>query len=231
LNLGFFKDLQSSLKNVEVNKFIDELTDFLNNLNHKNEELGILEQIKKENKVSMISENKMRKGQNEILKNYANATTDEGTMYFISSKSKTDDTYIVFKYEDNKRSTIKLNKKELPLGSGVNSILREEDGKYTLDKNGTEHVKNEIMQMANDLLEEQNTILEEYRKDGHLYMVEEDIEDRIFLKDLSNKSSYVIEEVDFSQKLINEATEGTVFKYQNGEYRFYSRDGFERRYE
>jgi len=228
LNLGFFKDLQSGFKDFEVNKFIEELSNYLKKLNCRNEELGILEKIQSENNVSMISENKMGNKQNEILKNYS---ADKNTIYLVSSKSKTDNEYIVFKYDKSKKSTIKLNKEELPINAGVNSILREENGRYTLDKNGTETVKTEIIKMSNEILKEQNKKLEEFRKEGHLYMVEEDINGRIFLKDLSNKSNYVIEEVDFPKELINEATEGSVFKYQSGAYSFFSQDGFERIYE
>ena len=222
MNLGFFRDLQNNFKNVEVNKFIKELENYLK---FGNEEIGFLEQIQKENKVSMISKNKMRNRQNEILKNYAK---DKNAIYFVSSKSKTNNEYIVFKYENQERSTIKLSSKELPINAGVNSMLTKNNGKYVLDKVGTEYVKDEIIKMAESILKEQNEKLQEFRKEGHLYMVEEDINDKIFLKDLNIDSNYVIEEVNFPEKLRNEATEGTIFKYENGEYSFYSRDGFER---
>ncbi len=225
MKLGFFRDLQNSFKNIEVNKFIQELENYLK---CRNEQIGILEQVQNENKVSMISENKMRNKQNEILENYAENTD---AIYFVSSKSKTDNNYIAFKYENQKRSTIKLNSKDLPINAGINSILREEKGKYILEEKGTEYVKDEITKTAENILKEQNEKLQEFRKEGHLYMVEEDINDRIFLKDLKSKSNYVIEEVDFPKELKKEATEGTIFKYENGEYKFYSRDGFERMYE
>ena len=224
MNLGFFRDLQNNFKNIEVNKFIKELENYLK---FGNEEIGFLEQIQKENKVSMISENKMRNRQNEILKNYAE---DKNAIYFVSSKSKTNNEYIVFKYENQKRSTIKLSSKELPINAGINSILTKNNGKYILDKVGTEYIKNEITKMQKEILIEQNEKLEEFRKEGHLYMVEEDINNRIFLKDLNSKSNFIIEEIDFPKELIKEATEGTIFKYENGEYSFYLRDGFERIY-
>lgn len=222
MNLGFFRDLQNNFKNIEVNKFIQELENYLKS---RNEELGILEQVQKENKVSMISENKMRNKQNEILKNYAE---DKNAIYFVSSKSKTNNEYILFKYENQKRSTVKLNSKELPINSGVNSILIKNNGKYVLDKFGTEYIKDGITKISKDILKEQNEKLQEFRKEGHLYMVEEDINNKIFLKDLNSKSNLVLEEVDFPKELKNEATEGTVFKYEKGEYKFYSQDGFER---
>lgn len=225
MNLGFFRDLQNSFKNVEVNKFIQELENYLKS---RNEEIGILEKVQKENKVSMISENKMINKQNEILKSYAE---NKNAIYFVSSKSKTDNNYIVFKYENQKRSTIKLNSKELPVNIGLNNVFTKNDGKYVLDKIGTEYIKDKITKMAEGILKEQIEKLEEFRKEGHLYMVEEDINDKIFLKDLTINSNYVREEVDFPEELKKGATEGAVFKYEKGEYRFYSQDGFKRIYE
>lgn len=233
MKLDFFRELKSSFKNAKVEEFINELGDYLKEKaceKNSNKELGVLEQIKSKNKVSMISENKMRKQQDQILQEYANKTIESGAVYFVSSKSEKDNQYIVFKYENNNECTIKLTEKELPSGSGINSVFREENGQYVLDKEETEYIKNEIMQMANKILEEQNTKLAEYRKEGHLYMVEEDTNNRIYLLDLTSKADYTLEEVDFPTELISEATEGTVFKYENGKYNFYSRDGFERIY-
>ena len=166
----------------------------------------------------------------EIIKEYANKISDSSEVYFVSTKSKSDNKYIVFKYENNNESTIKLTEDEIPTNSGVDSILRKESGQYILDKEGTEYVQNKIREMIDKILEEQNRNLEGYRKEGHLYIVEEDINNRIYLKDLMSTVNYVFEEVEFPKQLINEAREGTVFRYENGQYTFYSRDGFERIY-
>lgn len=220
MNLGFFRDLDYNFKNIEVGKFIEELE---KHLKCKNAEMGILEQIKKENNVSLISENKIRNEQNEILKNYS-----KNEIYFISSKSKIATNYIIFKYKNKKRSTINLSSKELPIDARVNRVLIKNNGRYVLDKNGTEYIKNEITKIAKDILKDQKQKLQEFRKEGHLYIVEEDFNNRIFLKDLNSKSKQVLEEVDFPKELVKQATEGSVFKYENGGYTFYSRDGFER---
>lgn len=92
-------------------------------------------------------------------------------------------------------------------------------------------IKSEILKMTNRVLKNQNENLEKYRKEGHLYMVEEDVNHRIYLVDLTSKCGYVFEEVDFPKDLVKQATEGAVFKYENGTYIFYSNDGFERLYD
>lgn len=74
--------------------------------------------------------------------------------------------------------------------------------------------------------------LQEFRKEGHLYMVEEDRNGRVFLTDITDEeSNIVLEETSFPKELVKQATEGTVFIYKNGTYHFYSRDGFERIYD
>lgn len=160
MKIDFFRMLENNFNNNEVKDFINELSSFLENKE-------ILEKIKEENKVSLISENRMIREKSEIMEKY---------------------------------------------------------------KDRPEKAKNEIIKMANRVLKEQNEKLSEYREEGHLYMVEEDINDRIYLVDLSGKGN-VFEEVDFPKNIMNQATEGTVFKYENGTYRFYSNDGFERIYD
>lgn len=161
MKIDFFRILENNLNNNAVKDFINELSNYL-------EKEEILEKVKEENKVSLISENRMIREKNEIIEKY---------------------------------------------------------------KNKPEKVKSEIIKMVNRVLKEQNEKLLEYRKEGHLYMVEEDVNERIYLVDLSANTGKVFEEVDFPKELINQATEGSVFKYENGKYSFHSNDGFERIYD
>lgn len=163
MKIDFFRMLENNISNSTVKDFIKELSSFL----EKGDNGEVLEKIKKENKVSLISENRMIREENEIREKY---------------------------------------------------------------KNNPEKIKAEIIKMANRVLEEQNEKLLEYRKEGHLYMVEEDVKERIYLLDLSTNTGKVFEEVDFPKTLIAQATEGAVFKYESGQYSFYSNDGFERIY-
>lgn len=232
MNLDFLNNLGNNLKeNKIVQNFMKELGEYLEknistNLFSK-EENGILTQIQDERNTSIISRNTMKNHMSEILKSYAQKTSEQGEMCFISSKK--DDNYTVFKYTDNKENIIQLDKNELPERTGINSILRIVNGEYILDEVATKEVTNEITQMANSVLDKQDKQLEEFRREGHLYIVEEDRNDRIYLTDITDTTNnIVIEEVDFPKKLLNQASEGTVFQYKNGGYHFYSRDGFER---
>lgn len=237
MNLSFFNNLSNNLKeNGGIQSFIKELGEFLEQATSKviqspteRNAIGILEEIQCHRNMSVVSRNEIRKGMDEILAEYASKTKDKGSLYFISSKSKkAEDVYTVYHYENGEEKSIRLTEKDLPRNAGVNSVLRMENGEYVLDEQTTESIIKEITEMTNDVLDKQDNKLKEYRKEGHLYMVEEDVNNRIYLWDLTDKPDNTIEEVDFPKELIKEATEGTVFQYLNGEYHFYSNDGFER---
>lgn len=80
--------------------------------------------------------------------------------------------------------------------------------------------------MAEDVIEKQNKNLAEYRKEGHLYIVTEELRNNRFLKDLNTSSKVEFEEVDIPQNLLDKATEGIILKYNNGKYEYYSDDGY-----
>lgn len=176
MKIDLFRILENNVRSIGgIEEFIKELSNYLEKTNHKD----ILEKIIKENKVSLISENRMIQEKDKIIKKYVR---------MASSRP-------LYKEQAQKR------------------------------------IKQEIIKMANTILSEQNEKLLEHRKEGHLYMLEEDVNERIYLLDLSQKTGMVFEEVDFPQNLKSQATEGAVFKYESGTYSFYSNDGFERLYE
>lgn len=133
--------------------------------------------------------------------------------------------------KDNEQILDKIKKENKVSLISENRIIREEFEIREKYKNNPEKIKSEIMKMINRILKQQNEKLLEYRQEGHLYMVEEDVKERIYLLDLSTNTGKVFEEVDFPKTLIPQATEGAVFKYENGTYTFYSNDGFERIYD
>lgn len=224
MKLDFFVNIENNFrKNYNTREFINELSNFLEKNNVKTE-LEFLDQIKKKNNISLISENKIIEGQNIILNNYAKKIKDK--IFLVANKSKISNVYNIFMYEEGKKTTLHFNNKIFP----INTVFREENGKYILDKKGTEEIKNEIMNMASKVIYEQNKKLEEYRKNGYLYMVEEDINDRIYLTNITGDTKYVFEEIDFPDNLKILATEGAVFQYENNQYFFIANNGYERIY-
>ena len=148
-------------------------------------------------------------------------------MYFVAGKKSNQ--YTIYKYQGDQNSIIQVEESKIPKDATIGSVLRLENGEYIEDKEDTRNINNQITQMTNEVLDKQDQKLENFRKEGHLYMVEEDRGNQIYLTDITDETNnIVLEEVDFPTELISQATEGTVFQYKNGTYQFYSRDGFER---
>lgn len=96
-------------------------------------------------------------------------------------------------------------------------------------KNNTNNfIKNFIDELSDFLTNKKNEISK--AKEGHLYLVTEDRNGKVFLWDLTDKPKNEFEETNFPQNLLSLATEGTVFQYKNGTYEFYSSDGFDMLY-
>ena len=58
-------------------------------------------------------------------------------------------------------------------------------------------VKNEISKIITDVLVKQDRMLKEYREEGHLYMVEENINDRISkINAISQKGELSLKEIE-----------------------------------
>lgn len=218
MNLNILKNIINDIKKDDkVQNFLNELKNTIENTEEA--DIGILEKIQSENKISIGTKNQMELKMDEILKQYAKETAEKGDLYFIVEKTKAENTYTTYKYELDDDSVLKIQEDELPQGATVNTVLRKTDEKYIIDEEATIELENRINNMANELLEEQNRILNEYRKEGHLYRVSENINNRIFLWDITDKPKVEIEEVDFPEELISKATEGAIFEYLDGTYK------------
>lgn len=225
MSLDFFNNLKQNLeKNDNLSKLVDGVTEFIGELSealqngdNKNN-VDIVTQIASNNKLSMASENEISKIRAEVLNEYTNITKNEGGLYFIFNKVNGEEKYRVWKIEDNKRTQNEINKEDLPADASVNSVMRLEDGKLVVDKEATKYVLDEIKEKADKIIEEQNQKIENYKKEGHTYLVTEDINGRIFLWDSTEKPKYEIEDVYFPEELKDKAKEGNSFLYQNGTY-------------
>ena len=220
----FLNNLKKNLsKNETLSNIADGIQDFITEVaerlnDNNNNELDIVSIITSEKKASLTSENSIMKARDEILKEYAKNTTEEGDLYFIFNKVKGTDDYRVIQMGENIDKTITVNSKDLPQNSNLNQVMRLKDGKFELDTVGTEKVQDKIYEKAEEILDRQDKKLQDYRKDGHIYVVTEDKNNRIFLWDTTAKPDFEIEEVNFPENLLNEAKEGNKFIYKNGEY-------------
>ena len=228
MNLDVVNDVFNNLKeNNFVQNFIKDLSKYLESkLNYENQEIPIIEDILSKNNLTTGNKNSIRGSLNNIILSYAK----NDVIYFIKDNKKTywsnnkkcynNDIYVILKAENE-------NIEDMPKDVKVNDVLRFENNNYVIDNISTKELKEEIINNAKKILEKQNINLEDYRKDGHLYLVTEELGNNRFLKDLTDKSKTEFEETSISKDLLSKAVEGTVLKFINGKYEYYSDNGFE----
>ena len=197
------------------------MQNFLSNIKIDNNgingaEPNLLDKIKSTRNVSLISENQINNQKDEILENYSREEWSKGPIYFIADRIGND--YRIEKYDNGGRENMRLAKNDLPEDVKVNTIIRENEGKYIVDQEATSYILEQIEENANQILDEQDAKLQAYRQEGHLYTVTEDMNSRIFLWDLTEKPETEIEEVDFPNELRANVSEGTTLLYENGRY-------------
>lgn len=236
MNLNLVNDLFNNLKeNKFVQNFMKELSNYLennikNNSGFESEEVPIIEDILSKNNVTTGNANAIRFKEDDVILKYAEKNSADEPMYFVKDSKKTywlnnkrnynNDVYSVLKVQNGKIEEIEISKKDMPKDIGVNSVFRTQDGKYVINSLATKELQQEITNMANEILDKQNVNLDKHRKEGHLYIVTEELNNSRFLRDLTESSKVEFEEVNFPEDLLNKATTGAVFKYTNGRYEY-----------
>ena len=220
-----------------MQNFIKELTTYLENtLDKKKTEMPIIEEILSKNSVTTGNENAIRWKFDEVVLKYAEQNFIGDSMYIVQDSKRKywlgnkehydNNVYSVLKVENNQIEEIEINKKNMPKDIGVNDVFRIKDSEYIIEKLASEELEEEIENMAKEIIDKQNAKLNSYRKEGHLYMVSQEIGNNRFLWDLTDALEF--EEIDIPKTLLDRATEGAVLIYTNGTYKYYSNDGFER---
>ena len=233
MNLDLVNDLFNNLKESKfVQNFIKELSNYLenmnkNNFNRVNEEVPIIEDILSKNNFTTGNKNSIRWNLNDVILTYTQKDLSNDEIYFVKD-IKNNDAYTVLKAKNNEVEEIEINKKDMPGEVKINDVLKIKDNKYVIDNISTKELQEDIKNMAKEILNKQNINLDKHRKEGHLYMVTEELGGNRFLWDLTDAPKTEFEEVEIPKDLLNVATEGMVLKYTNGKYEYYSDDGFER---
>lgn len=240
----FILDLENSIfnnlkENEFVKDFMNELSNYLkNNVNFKEDNVSIIEDILANNNLTTVNKRSIMWNEDEVILKYAEKIGNDEPIYFVKDSKKSywlnnkehynNDVYAVLKVQNNEIQELEISKKDMPKAVDVNDVFRIENGKYIVDIVATKELREEIMKMANEIIDKQNMKLDELRKEGHLYMVTEEMGNNRFLRDVTIYSKTEFEEVDIPRYLLDMATEGSVLKYTNGKYEFYSDDGFDK---
>ena len=222
-----------------MQNLINEISKHLeNNFENGKTENPILDEILAQNKTTTANQNSIRWKFDEMILKYAEQNFSNEPMYFVKDSKKAywennarhynNNAFAVLKVENNQIEEMEISKKDMPKDIGVNDVFKIEDNKYIINKTATVELKEEIKNMAKEIINKQDEKLAKHRKEGHLYMVSEEIGNNRFLVDLTEKTKIEFEETDIPENLLDRATEGAVLKYTNGTYEYYSNDGFER---
>jgi hypothetical protein len=220
-------------------RFMKELSQHLGKKTSEDRlDMPIIEDILSKNNVTTGNENVIRWKFDDVVLEYAKQNFNNESMYFVKDSKKiywsnnekhyNNNVCSVLKVENNKVDEIEISKKNMPENIGVNDVFREKGGKFIVDDFATAELQEKIKCMAEGIINKQNANIESYRKEGHLYMVSEELGDNRFLWDLTDVPKFEFEEVDIPKDLLGKAVEGSVLRFTNGTYEYYSNDGFER---
>ena len=230
MNLDLVNGILKELKeNDFVQDFINDLTSYLEN---KNEEKPILEEILSKNNITTANENSIRWKMDDVILDYAKENFKDETMYFVNDNKKivwknnkkdyNNDILSIWKVENNKIEEIGIEKSKLKEKLSINDVFKIENDEAIIEKIATKELKDRILEMANEIIEKQNNNLSNYKKEGHLYVVKEEIGNNRFLKDITEDKNTEFEEVDIPKEILDKAVEGSVLKYTNGKYEYFS---------
>ena len=220
-------------------RFMKELSQHLGKKTSEDRlDMPIIEDILSKNNVTTGNENVIRWKFDDVVLEYAKQNFNNESMYFVKDSKKiywsnnekhyNNNVCSVLKVENNKVDEIEISKKNMPENIGVNDVFREKGGKFIVDDFATAELQEKIKCMAEGIINKQNANIESYRKEGHLYMVSEELGNNRFLWDLTDVTKFEFEEVDIPKDLLGKAVEGSVLRFTNGTYEYYSNDGFER---
>lgn len=225
----FNRLINSAKENNVVQNFIKELSETMEKNCSKNsiqntprKEKTLIQELIEQNKVTTSYRDKMHVERNNILYDYAQATADKGTMYYIYNKDdeKTDTYHLCMCDKDNSRKVIEVTTDDLPEGAGVDSVLRMKNGEYVLDDVATNEVYEKMEKMVQQLLEEQEQKMREQRVEGHFYEVVEVSSKIVTLMDVTidKNNGECFEEIINSKQSFQNAKEGDVFQYIDDKY-------------
>lgn len=224
MNLNFFNNLGNNNKNNDgffndIENFIKDLTASFNSLSNPLDEIDIVTQIISKEKVSLATENGIYLAREKAIKNYALENSTQ--LYYVYNKVKNSNNYRVIKIDGNKECMLEINKERLPANASVNSAMKEKNGVFYLDTEATNTININIREEAKKLIGNQNQKISNYKIEGHIYLVTEDINNRIFLYDITSNPKFEIEEINFPKELLPMATEGRKFIYKDGSYKLF----------
>ena len=198
MNFDLFEGRLENNNSESDNSFLSELNNYQND-NY----ILILDSAKSEFKLTSSSIDSIKVRRNRVLNEYAKETEDKGEMFYIFDKNSKDEGYynLTSCTEGKSHEVIQVKKEDLPEGSRIDSVLRNDNGKYILDVDSTKEIEMRLKDIIQEALNIQNEELNNFRVDGHEYEVVEYSSDRVWLIDNNSDSGDVLKRLIFQRNI------------------------------
>jgi len=231
LNLEFINKLVNNVKESDfVQNFINELSNFIkNNKNQstKYSKYWEYQNFMEDNVAASIgisrwsADNRYSDELNQVIDNsILELSKKEGVLYrkkFMANGPTNNPTYSIDKFENGKIEHLILSGDKVPKGFDNEDIIFQyrNDGTTKVREDLKDKVINIASKKCEELKLEEDKKIEDYKREGHIYQAFEN-DGYIFLKDLTEKRDYWVEDIDF----VVDCYQGDG-KYQviEGEYR------------
>lgn len=230
MNLEILGNLINNAKKSDfIKNFINELNNFLEKNNNTNKYSKYWDEQKfLEDNVSATIGISRRANDITYKKELSQAVDEsilelaqkEGTLYrkkFKPNGPTNNPIYKVDKFANGKIEHLFFSSDKVPKGFDNNDIIFQykEDGTTKIRMDLKEKIIQEASKNVEYLKEKENEKALDYKKEGHVYSVVED-DGYIFLKDLTEKREYVLEDIDF---IVDSYKGEGKYKVINGEYK------------
>lgn len=229
MNLDFFNNLSDGAKSHSFTlQFIDELTEYLNNIKENITENQIkqdltdflcTDELISKNKISYTFLGDFYEKRNDILKEYSN----NKNIYCISWNNNIDDKYDeknIYKineyYNGNMVSTFHLSGKNLPKIVQKGMILEKLNNKYIIDTKSTNAISKKLQEATKEIVNLQESYMKQYRTENDLYVVVEKCLNSAYLQNVN--TNIIFEETSFSDDVFNLLYNDVVVSFKDGKY-------------
>lgn len=229
MNLDFFNNLADGSKSHSFTlQFIDELTEYLNNIKENITEKQIkqdltdflcTDELISKNKISYTFLGDFYEKRSDILKEYSN----NKNIYYVSWNNNIDDKYDeknIYKineyYNGNMVSTFHLSGKNLPKIVQEGMILEKLNNKYIIDTKSTNAISKKLQEATKEIVDLQESYMKQYRTENDLYVVVERGLNSAYLQNVN--TNIVFEETSFSDDVFNLLHNDVVVSFKDGKY-------------
>ncbi len=225
MKLDLFNEVKNTLEKLDVQDFINELSDYLKNfiekindkLSENTEKFTTITQIKEDYNLSHQSSLTLNETNSENLKEYAKNMSEEEKMYYVLYKYENKDSYSISEYDNqgNSKNFI-VSSEELPKNMTTNMILRKEKDNFVIDEKATKDIIDKAVKSAKQIESEQTAQLNYLRQEDCLYYVVDANLETAYLQNLNIDVTF--EEMDLPQELKGKIFTDCFLRYKNGEY-------------